>query len=261
MMLSAPAQAARILALSPHACEMLYAIGAEADIVGAVSYCDFPEAAKRLPRVGSYKRINVEAALLLHPDLVVAMSYDTPGVAALKRIGIPVLISNPQNSADIFSDLQILGRRTGHTSQAEALVRTLRQRLAAVQAKPRSDVAVFYEIWHEPMLTAGKRSFISSLIEAAGGRNVFADIDLESVRVSVESVLQAKPAVIVIPLEQRNLQERQAFWQHWLGNQVYVVGMNPNILHRPGPRLLDGLEQLQAVLSSNGVAASPQQVK
>ncbi|MFQ5518717.1 MAG: cobalamin-binding protein [Mariprofundus sp.] len=248
--LAAAAQAKnRILALTPHACEMLYAIGAGAQLVGAVSYCDYPAEANKLPRIGSYQRINIEAALRLKPDLAIVMSPNVIGIAMLEKMGIPVVVSNPVSFETMFDDMLNLGALTGHTAAAKALVDQLRLRLQKVRAMQRSETAVFYELWHEPMITAGGPSFISDLIHQAGGKNIFANLNVETPHVNVESVIRAKPELIVIPLEKRNIADRRAFWEKWLGkNKVYFVAIDPDLLHRPGPRLLDGLEKLQQAL-------------
>jgi len=247
-----PAMAAeRILALAPHACEMLYAIGAGPQIAGAVSYCDYPAEAKQLPRIGSYEGINVEAALRLKPDLAVVMSRNVKGVDVLEKMGVRIVVSNPVSFATMFADIQKLGALTDHTAEAEELVEGLRKRLEKVRSMQRSETPVFYEVWADPILTAGGPSFISDLIHEAGGRNVFAGIDVETPHVNVESVIRARPELIVVPLERRNIEDRRAFWEGWLGKgKVRFASINPDLLHRPGPRLLDGLELLQKALQT-----------
>jgi len=250
--------AQRILALSPHACEMLYAIGAGEQVVGGVSYCDYPEQAKALPQVGNYQRVNVEAALRLKPDVAVVMSRQVTGVRKLEQLGVKIIVSNPLNFSMIFDDILRLGRLTAHIQQSEALVKTLRQRLTRMEQAEPSHARVFYEIWGDPLITAGKPSFITDLIEKAGGVNIFDAIQLESPHVNVEAVLRAKPEIIVIPQESRNIAERKAFWRKWLqGQPIQFVVVDPDLLHRPGPRLLDGLTLLhQAFTQVKPVPAS-----
>ena len=243
----------RVLALTPHACEMLYAIGAAAQLVGAVSYCDYPAEAATLPRVGSYERINVEAALRLKPDVAVAMSRNVVGVELLEKMGVKIIISNPGSFEAMFDDMLELGRLTAHAAEAAALVDQLRRRLQVIRSRPRSDIPVFYEVWHDPMLTAGGPSFITDLVHEAGGRNIFADINAETPHVSVEAVIRARPEVIILPLAEPETDERRAYWERWLGKgSVRFTAIDPDLLHRPGPRLLDGLELLQKALAREG---------
>ncbi|NWF37594.1 cobalamin-binding protein [Mariprofundus sp. NF] len=257
LLLPATAMAQRILALTPHACEMIYAIGAQAQLVGAVSYCDYPAEAKQLPRIGSYERINVEAALRLKPDLAIVMSRNVVGIEVLEKMGVRTVVSNPDSFESMFDDMLKLGELTRHTAEAGKLVAQLRQRLQQVRSRPRSETAVFYEVWHDPLLTAGGPSFISDLIHEAGGRNIFAGIDIETAHVNIESVIRAKPELIVIPIEKRSIAERRIFWEKWLGGgKVRFVAIDPDILHRPGPRLIDGLEALQGALQNQKYLAT-----
>jgi len=232
---------------------MIYAIGAEDKLVGAGSYCDYPAEAKKLPRVGSHERINLEAALRLHPDLVIVMSRNVAGVDQLEKMGITVVVSNPQSFESIFSDILTLGELTDHTPAAESVVKLLQRRLQKVRSSRGVEIPVFYEVWQDPIITAGGSSFITTLIREAGGRNVFTGIDLAAPHISVESVVRAKPEVIVLPSEGRDFEERKEFWEAWFGKgKVRIVIMDPDLLHRPGPRLMDGLELLQRTLYQKG---------
>ncbi len=239
----------RILALTPHACEMLYAIGAGPQIVGAVSYCDYPAEANKVPRVGSYVRINAESALRLKPDVAIVREHNVVGIEVLKKMGVKIIVSNPVSFETIFDDINLLGEISGHKAEAEVLTQQLNDRLQRIRDKKRSESTVFYEVWHDPIITAGGPSFINDLIDEAGGKNVFSDINIETPHVNIESVVRANPSLIVIPLEKRDIEERRAFWEKWLGKgRVSFVAINPDLLHRPGPRLLDGLELLQQAL-------------
>ena len=117
----------------------------------------------------------------------------------------------------MFEDILRLGNLSERTVNAEHLVGQLRLRLQQVQAKQRSNTAVFYEVWHDPILTAGGPSFLSDLIQQAGGRNIFAGINIETPHVNVESVIRARPELLVIPLEKRHSTDRSHFWAQWRG--------------------------------------------
>lgn len=251
LLLPMQAEAARILALSPHACEMLYAIGAGDQIVGAVSYCDYPAEANALPRIGSYERINVEAALRLKADVAIAINRNVGGVEQLEKLGVKIVISDPHDFEEIFTQLLQLGELTGHQEKAGKLVESLKQRLAVIRARPRTDKTVFYEVWHDPLMSIGGKSFISAMIADAGATNVFAGNQLDVMRIGVESVVKAWPEIIVLPEENRDIEERKKFWRHWLGDSIHFVSINPDLLHRPGPRLIDGLELLQKALADD----------
>jgi len=242
------AAAERILALSPHACEMLYAIGAGSDIVGAVDYCDYPEQATGLPRIGSYTGINLEAALMLKPTMAVISGTSTQQ-GQLKSLGIRVIRSAPQSVDEVLTDIRRLGSLTGHARQANALAANMQKRLDRLpkikQGNPRR---VFYEIWNDPLQTVGGTGFINDLLQRTGLKNVFASIRLETPRINIESVLHAAPDVIIIPSEHRDVAARKRFWKQWLGDDIRIIVVNPDLMHRPGPRVIDGMEALQHAL-------------
>lgn len=238
----------RIIALAPHACEILYAIGAEQDVVGAVSYCDYPEAAKQLPRVGAYNRINVEASLALKPSMAIVLDTSTPGIKQLEAMGVTIIQSYPQTVQGVIADIRRIGKLTGHKQQAQQLANDLQHRLDKLSSTDKQ-TPVFYEIWAKPLLTAGKNTFIHDVLKRMGLKNVFGDVNLEAPRVNIEAVIAAKPEIIIIPSEKRNVKERILFWQKWLGKDIRVITVNPDLVHRPGPRLLDGMEYLQGELN------------
>jgi len=242
----------RILALAPHICETLYAIGAQDEIVGAVSYCDYPSEALSIPRVGNYQQLNVEAALRLNPTMVIVMDRNMNGLQLLESKGVQVVESYPHDIDGVLNDIRRLGTVTGHEKQANRVADALELRLEKVRSLSQEKLPVFYEIWSSPLITPGRRSFISSLLKEAGATNVFDRIDLDTARVNVEGVMQAAPRAVIIPTEARNVKDRKRFWQQWLGDQIPLIVVKHDLMHRPGPRLLDGLEQLQQALQGVG---------
>ncbi len=247
MLLATPAGAAeRIIALTPHACEMLFAIGAGEDVVGVAEYCDFPAEAERLPRVADARRIYLEAALKLKPTLAVSGSHSISGIDRLKKTGVRIVETHPRRVRDIFVDMRRLGELTGHQKKAEEIVRGLEKRLQVLGSHLSRPVRAFYEVWPDPLMSEGGPSFITDMLKHAGAENIFADSPLESIRVNIESVIRAAPDVIIIPDGGVGRKKRTAFWQHWLGNNVPVIPVDSDLLHRPGPRLIDGIEQLHA---------------
>lgn len=242
----------RILALSPHICEILYAIGAGDEVVGAVDYCDYPKQAKSLPRVGSYLRVYVEKALRTRPTLAIALQKDLPGMQQLAAHGVRIVTSDPHSVEGMIADVRRLGEMTGHRPQAYALADRLQHRLDAVRSRQKGHAVInaFYEIWSQPLLTCGRSSFITALLAAVGLHNVFADVDTETLHVDVEGVMRAKPRIIVVSGGKDRVKQRRKFWKRWLGKDIRVIGVNPDLFQRPGPRLLDGLETLQWEVST-----------
>lgn len=240
----------RILALAPHVVEILYAVGAGPEIVGAVSFADHPEEAKALPRIGDYRKVTVEAALRLDPTIAIAMDHEVVGLDALRRLGIRVETSHPTTVEGVLQNIVRLGKITGHGARAEEVAAALRLRLEALRAA-RFDEApnAFYEIWHEPLITAGGGSFISDALREIGVANVFGDLPSDSPRVSIEAVLRKRPDVLILPGESRDVSERIAHWRSLFRDpSLATVEAAHDLLHRPGPRLIDGMEKLQADL-------------
>jgi len=241
----------RILALAPHVCEILYAIGAGDEIVGGVDYCDYPEPAKHLPRVGDYTGINLEAALRLKPTMAV-ISGSSRQQEQLQALGIRVVRSAPQSVEAVLADIRRLGRLTGHARKAMVLATNMQQRLDRLtKARRGTSKRAFYEVWNDPLQTVGGKGFINDLLQRAGLENVFASIPLETPRVNIEAVLHAAPDVIIIPSEHRDIAARRRFWKHWLGENIRIIVVNPDLIHRPGPRIIDGIEALRQAMGDN----------
>lgn len=252
--LAAPAR--RIVSLAPNITEMVYAAGAGDRLVGTVEFSDYPAVAKALPRVGNYARIDIEAVAALKPDLVLAWDSGNPSasVAQLRRLGIPVFVTEPKTLNDIARDLERYGRLTGtDSSGARAASEFLRKRdTLAARYAGRKPVRMFYQVWDEPLMTVNGKQIISDVIRLCGGVNVFADLPALAPTVSIEAVLAANPdAIIAGGMGERNVAWLDP-WKKWprlhataQGNLFFI---DPSLLQRHTPRLLDGAEQLCAVL-------------
>ena len=253
-----PAPAQRIVSLAPHITETLYAAGAGAAVVGAVDYSDYPPAARQLPRVGGYSRLDLEAILRLKPDLVIAWESGNPPaqIDKLRALGLPVFLSQPDSMDDIALQIENFGRLAGREAAAVAAADAFRTRLAHLRAtyagKPR--VRVFYQIWKAPLMTVGGPQIISRAIELCGGENIFGHLPERAPTVSLEAVLAANPEAIVATGMGEARPEWLDDWKRWprllavqRGNLFH---MNPDILQRHTPRLLDGTEQLCQALET-----------
>ena len=252
--LKAPAK--RIVALAPHAAESLYAAGAGDKLVGTVDYSDFPPAAKKLPRVGGYSRLDLEAIAALKPDLVLAWESgnDMTQIDKLKALGLTVYVSQPNTIDSVASQLERLGQLAGTEAIANAAAERFRQRLDGLRAanagKPK--VRVFYQIWKTPLMTIGGPQIISDAIRVCGGENVFGHLKPMAPNVTVEAVLEADPEAIVATGMGDARPEWLHDWDQWTRmtavkrNNLFHI--NPDIMQRHTPRILDGTEKLCAQL-------------
>ena len=252
--LSAPAE--RIVSLIPHATEMLYEIEAEHRILATVAYADYPEAARDLPRVGDYNALNTEAILSLQPDLVIAYpgGPTRPEVERLIDLGMTVFFSDPQSLDEIAQTLRLFGTLTSHQTQAEQRATTFEQGMIALgeNYSNRTELSVFYEVWHDPYYTLNGDSFISHILTLCGARNVFAELPMTAPQVSLEAILAQNPDVIVTNIQRAG---SDSHWQQRpqmkaVRNQA-LVGVDPDVMHRPTPILLTGARQLCADLDEH----------
>jgi iron complex transport system substrate-binding protein len=250
------APATRIVTLAPHATEILYAAGAGERLVGTVEFSDYPPAAKKVPRVGSYERLDLEAISALKPDLVIAWETGNPAgqVAKLKALGLTVYASQPNRMEDIAAQLERFGQLAGSEAAANTAARQFRQRLENLRRNnaQQPTVRIFYQIWTPPLMTVGGPQIISDAIRLCGGENVFGHLNQMSPTVSVETVLQADPEAIVATGMGDARPEWLNDWNKWTrmtavkrGNLFHI---NPDIMQRHTPRILDGTEQLCADL-------------
>ncbi|TMH27200.1 MAG: cobalamin-binding protein [Betaproteobacteria bacterium] len=250
-----PAPARRIVSLAPHATELLFAAGAGHAIVGVLSPADAPPEAARLPRVGDSHALDLERIIALKPDLVVAWPYLAPTqVERLRGLGLPVYLSDPRSPAAIADEIDQLGVLTGQTRTASRAASALRARIAALQERQRDvrRIRVFYEIWNQPLFTVGGGHLISAAIELCGGTNIFASLTLAAPQVSVEAVLEAAPEAIVAGGDGPVPPAWLDTWRSWRELPAVTRGslyaIDANLLHRAGPRFVEGLERLCVVL-------------
>src|SRR5690606_22887585 len=195
-----PGPAQRIVSLAPHITELLFAAGAGEHIVAVGSYSDHPPAARALPQVGSSSGIDVERLLASRPDLVIAWQSGNGErtIARLRTLGLTVFVSEPRRLEDIPRTLMQFGQLAGTKVVAEPAAQTflVRQRELAERYSQRPLVAVFYQIWNQPLMTVNGEQMISQLIELCGGRNIFAKLPTLAPQVGLEAVLAADPEAI-----------------------------------------------------------------
>lgn len=248
--LAAPAR--RIVALAPHVTELLFAAGAGDRLVGAVDYSDHPEAARRLPRVGSYSAVDLEAVARLKPDLVIAWGSGNRDahLERLTALGIPVFVSEPRSLDDVGRSIEAFGRLAGTESVAAGAVRAYAERRAALTARyaGRPSVRVFYQVWDRPLMSVNGAHLISDVMALCGGRNVFAALPQLAPTVSVEAVLAADPEAIVASGMGAERPDWLDQWRRWPGLTATARGnlyfIPPDLIQRHTPRILDAAERL-----------------
>ncbi len=242
----------RIVSLSPHITEILFAAGAGDRIVGTVDYSDYPPAAKRVTRIGGYENPDVEAIVALKPDLVIGwQSGNSPrDLEPLKRLGVPLFWSEPVRIDDVAGNLEQFGELSGTSSVAAPAAAAYRARLAELRRRYSggAPVRTFYEIWNQPPTTVGGQQIIGSAIRLCGGVNIFDHLTAKAPVVSIEAVLAADPEVIVASGPDDARPEWLDAWRRWpqltAATRDNLFAIPPELIQRHTPRLLDGTEQL-----------------
>lgn len=261
VVLDAPAQ--RVVSLAPSNTEILFAIGAGDQVVGRDDFSDYPNQAQDLPTIGgSFGDYNLEAIVDLDPDLVLASELNTSEqVKAFEDLGLKVyLLSNPEELEGMYQNLLTVAQLTGHDQETAELVDSLKARVAAVDERLASvseRPLVFYEIDStdpNAPYTAGAGTFINRLIERAKGENLGLVMDVPYGQISLEELVVQNPDIILLGdsvwggVTVEDVQQRSG-WQDLSavsGGRVYPF--DDNLVSRPGPRLVDGLETLADLL-------------
>ncbi len=240
--------ASRIVTLAPHLTEIAFAAGAGAKVVGVSSYSDFPPEAARLPVVSDHGKVNFEEIARLKPDLALLWltGNQAPDFERLETRGVPVFATEAARPDDVSRILRLVGRLAGTASAADAAARQVDARFAALRERYRGrpTVAVFYEIWPEPLMSVNGRHLISQLVEICGGRNVFAAAGPLVPTISREQLLAVDPDAIVVAAPAPRVADRLAYWQSWrslrAAREGRVYRSDPAVAHRMGPRIVDG---------------------
>jgi iron complex transport system substrate-binding protein len=254
-LIALPGPATRIVSLAPHATELLFAAGAGDRVVGVLAPADFPPEAAKLPRVGTAAGVDLERIVALKPDLAVAWPYLAPAqIERLRAAGIAIFVSDPHTPEAIAADLERLGALSGMQTTAARAAAAFRARLVALAARERgaARLAVFYEIWHQPLYTVSAGHLISAAIRLCGGENIFGALATPAPVVGIEDVLAARPEAIVAGTDDALRPAWLDEWRRWASlpavahDNLFVV--DANLLHRGGPRFAAGAEQLCAAL-------------
>ncbi len=244
--------ARRIITLSPHLTEDLYAIGAGNLIVGTVDYSDYPAAAGKITRIGGYHGFDLERIRALKPDLILAWESGNPPqqLALIASLGIPVFYDNAGKMADIPGVLERLGVLTAHETEARAAAQQWRQRMDQLARRyaGKRPVRVFYQVWDRPLMTINGQQIISDALRLCGAVNVFANLPAIAPTVDDEAVLAANPEIIATSGEPGMQAGVLARWQRWpklaATRNGQLIALPPDLLSRKGPRFIDGAEAL-----------------
>jgi len=249
-----PQKIERAVSLAPNLTEDVFAVGAGERLVGVTTYCDFPEEATKIQKVGDTLNPNIETIVALKPQIVLVSTASQLEAfsTTLADNGIAVYITNPKSLDDIFKDLTQLGDIFGTQNTAAKVVSDLTDRVASVTqttvgTKP---VRVFVQISKEPLFTIGKRSFLTEIVRRAGGGSVTENVETAYPNLSKETALALEPDVIILSDSPDNQEPNDAFKNSPAVKNGRIFRVNADLLSRPGPRLVNALEQIAADLKA-----------
>ncbi|MBM3118662.1 MAG: cobalamin-binding protein [Chloroflexi bacterium] len=246
----------KIVSLAPSNTEILFALGLGDKVVGVTEYCNYPQAAITKPKVGGFSTVDIEKVISLEPDLVLATKiHAKTAIPALEELGLTVVALAPGYLHNVLNSIILVGKTTGQNEQALELVNNLRARTEAVVDQtqtltPGQRPRVFYLTWHDPLMTAGIGTLSNDVISKAGGQNIAYDITGDKA-IDLETVISRDPQVIIasvgmgtgedLPWQYVKSEPRLKNTQALLNNRVYKI--DGDLIHRPGPRIVEALEQ------------------
>ncbi len=253
-----PVKITRVVSTAPSITEMVFAAGGGGRLVGVTTFCNYPEEAKSIAKIGDTMTPNMETIVALKPDVVfvsTASQLET-FTRTLEQSGIAAYVTNPTSLDGVFESMQNLAELLGADDRTMNFVVTLSGRESFVRHAlllPRNGdavtvVPVFVQISKEPLFTIGKESFLNQVIEAAGGRSVTDDVATAFPKLSKETASTLRPEAIILSDSPDNQEPNEVFRNSPAVKNGRVYKINADILSRPGPRLVDALEQIAKVL-------------
>ena len=241
-----------IIALAPHIVEMLYDVGAGNQIIGTTAFADYPEQAKKIPRIGNYVRLQLERVIELQPDLIIAWKSGNPSddLARLEQLGFKIIYSQPHTFSDIANEVRSFAKITGHTAQGKQVAKKFEHELAIIKStyKNKTEITGFYELWSRPLTTVAKGSWPQQFLNICKVKNPFQQVITPYPQISIEQVLPASVQLIIQPLSV-NQKDREAFnWQDWpiipaVANKQ-IIQPDADAMHRMSLRSLTALKEL-----------------
>lgn len=250
----------RIVSLAPNVTELIYALGAEENLIGVSRFCNYPPQAKEKPQLAGFSdsEVNLEAIVSVQPDLVIATpTRITPLVGKFENLDIPFYAFSPENILDLLGGIKQLGVLLRHESQADSLINRLKREISEMQ-QARSHFSarsVFLEISATPLTTATNLSFVGQILMIAGGLNISGDLKGEYPQVNPEFILENDPETIIIAHPETTIEEIKARpgWSQLqaVKNGRICVDLNQDVIFRAGPRLSQGITEFYRCLYPN----------
>jgi iron complex transport system substrate-binding protein len=248
----------RIVSVAPNVTEILFALGLANRVVGVTSYCEFPPAAQKKEKIGGYINPSLEKIVALRPDLVIGTAEGDLKIFVdrLAALGVRVYIINPQDVSGVIDAIRHIGDVTFAASSAGKMAGRMQVQIEAIrkkiQGRPRPRVLHVLSV--DPLISAGRGTFVNDLIRLAGGQNIAAKATARYPRFSMEEIIRQDPQVIILSSMRSHdpLAAERKWWHRWENisavrfDRIYVL--DADLIHRPSPRIVQGLEKMARVI-------------
>lgn len=245
----------RIISLSPSNTEVLFALGLEERIVGVTDFCNYPPEALEKDSIGGFSTPSIERIVELEPDFILASTIHEEEVPRLEELGLAVMVIESSDLVGLYQNISLVAEVTGIAADGEALIASMQERIQAVESvvaeiAPEDRVKVYYEVYSDPLMSAGSGALITEIIALAGGINIFGDVDENYPQISAEVVAEKQPDIIMFPdyhgtadIVLESMADR-AGWENVPAIQEdRVYAASDDTFARPGPRIADAVEE------------------
>ncbi|MGM0689403.1 MAG: ABC transporter substrate-binding protein [Bacillota bacterium] len=245
----------RIISLSPSNTEVAFALGLGDRIVGVTEFCNYPPEALEKDIIGGFSTPSIEKIVELEPDMILASTIHEEEVPRLEALGIPVLVVESSSLAELYASMSLVAEVTGVSANGEALIASMQARIQAVEAvvgdiDNDDKVRVYYEVYSDPLMSAGRGAFINEIISLAGGVNIFGDLDENYPQISAEVVAERQPHIILFPdyhgtadFVLEGMTSRPGWESVPAVQESRVYAASDDTFARPGPRVVEAVEE------------------
>jgi len=246
----------RIISVAPSHTEILFALGAGNRVVGVTTYCNYPEEAQSREKIGGFSSPSLEKIIALQPDLVIVSNDKQQTlIQGLDNAGVPVMAFSPESIDETMATIKLIGQATGNNAAAATLNDDLQKRIDAVAARVKTipetqRLRVYYELWYEPLMSAGPNTLAGDLIEKAGGKSITADAKEDYPEFSEEVILSRDPQVMLHTYSHGNqdvpdaarIARRPGWSELSFVKTSRIYSLDADLIDRSGPRAIDALE-------------------
>lgn len=244
--------AKRIIALAPHIAENVFTAGAGDQLIGVVTYSDYPEQAKSLPIVGGYTKVNLEKIVELNPDLIITWQSNNSDeiVAQIKQLGFSVYVDQPKTLEDVAKSIRDIGLLSGHSKQADVAANGYLAKINDIKREQKNakPVTSFYQVWNSPLQTLNGDHIISAAIEICGGINIYAEETAVAPIINIESILDKNPDAIIASGMSDSRPEWLDEWLQWPSLKAVqndnLFFVDPDHIQRHTVRILFGIDAI-----------------